>query len=140
MTMKFILTLFVAILPFQSYAQEKPREQNSSPALILYPEVYQIITLERTSDFKLSILERICMEHNLNLLAVEDELGIFIKHSDNKTYKKSKDAILESLSITLNNTATIINSQSYGREYLPSAYLKYIVPSNLNAKHHPNLF
>ena len=138
--MKFILAIFLATLSIQSYAQENPQQRNPSSSLILYPEIYQIITLERTSDFQLSILEKICEEHNLNLIAIEDELTIFIEHSNNKTYEKSKEAIVEHLNLLLQDTATIINTQSYGREYLPSAYLKYIIPSNRNTKHHPNPF
>lgn len=130
--MKFILTIFLAILSFHSYSQEKPQQRNPSSSLILYPEVYQIITLERTSDFQLSVLERICEEHHLNLIAVEDELSILIEHSNNQTYENSKEAILENVNSIFKNTATIKSTQSYGKEYLPSVYLRQTILKKFN--------
>ena len=135
-----MLVLCLVIVSFQNYAQEKPQHQNPSSVLILYPEVFQIITLNPSSDFQLSKLEKFCQENSLNFIAVKDELSIFIKHSNNKAYEKSKEAIVEHLRTILKDTATIKSTQSYGREYLPSAFLIFILPSNLNTKHHPNLF
>ena len=138
--MKLIFILFFAIVSLKSYSQEKPQVQTPSSVLILYPEVYQIITLERTSDFHLYQLQMICEEHQLDLITDDEEWSIFVQHPNYKIYEKSKETILENLNTIFKNTVSIKNTQCYGREYLPSAYLKYIIPSNLNAKHHPTPF
>jgi len=122
--MKLIFLFLLMPIYFVGHAQEMPA--GAKPAFILYPEVYQIITLDKGTDFQLSILENICLEQKISLIMLEEETSIMIAYPNSQYYEKNKEANLEKIKTQLENTSNIKNSKSYGREYLPSEYWKYI--------------
>jgi len=136
--MKYLFPIFLILSYASAYAQIDISPSKAPKGLILYPQIYQIITVEPVQDFQPSLLHS--LDYNLTVIDRDDTLEIFIEHDHYSTYQRTKESILNNLKNALNNSAAIINIQSYGREYLPSHYWKYASSSKTTLKAHPNRF
>jgi len=136
--MKFLFLILFTLFNGHTFAQIDLNPDKTPKGLILYPEIYQVITLEIMQDFQPSALQN--LDYNLTIIEGDNKLEIFIQHDYFSTFQKTKDMLLDNLKIALNSTAAIISNRSYGREYLPSHYWVYINSAKSLIKHHPTLF
>ena len=136
--MKYLLLIFLFLSAPQAFSQEETKSKNAPLGLIRYPEVYQIIELEPKKDFQVSSLDN--LPFKFNLIDDSNKLEVFIEYSEFSTFENLKEVLLENLKSALDNSASILNVHSFGKEYLPSRYWKYTSSAKTGIKPYPSQF
>lgn len=121
--MNYLFLILFMLFTAQTFVQEELKPDKAPFRLILYPEVYQVIILEPIQGIQLTSLNN--LPYNFSIIQETNKLEVIIEHSHYSTFEKTREALLENLTSILNGTAVILDSQTYGKEYLPSKYWEY---------------
>ena len=115
--MKYFLTLFFIFITVRAAGQDRV---SIEPVLILYPEIYQIISIEKEEEVPLLELLHFCNEFGMELHEEEGQLFIVKIYPSSLGLERGTLEINDKLSFQPGIQVKSI--QSYGREYLPSKY------------------
>ena len=112
--MKYFLTFFFIFLTVRAAGQN---QVSIEPVLILYPEIYQIISLEKEEEVPLMEIFQFCEEFGMELHEEEGQLFIAKIYPSSLGLERSTLEIKDKLS--LQPTIQVKSIQSYDKEYLP---------------------
>lgn len=115
--MKYFLTFFFIFITVRAAGQDRV---SIEPVLILYPEIYQIISIEKEEEVLLLNLLHFCNEFGMELHEEEGKLFMAKIYPSSLGLERSTLEIKDKLS--LQPGIQIKSIQSYGREYLPGKY------------------
>jgi len=116
--MKYFLTFFFIFLTVRAAGQN---QVSIEPVLILNPEIYQIISIEKKEEVPLLELLHFCDEFGMELHEEEGHLFMAKIYPSSLGLERNTLEIKNKLSL---QTGILVKSiQSYGREYLPGKYV-----------------
>lgn len=115
--MKFFLTFFFIFITVRAAGQN---QVSIEPVFILYPEIYQIISIEKEEEVPLVELLHFCNEFGMELYEEEGQLFIAKVYPSSLGLERNTLEIKDKLS--LKSGIQVKSIQSFGREYLPGKY------------------
>jgi hypothetical protein len=115
--MKYFITFFFIFLTVRAAGQN---QVSIEPVLILYPEIYQIISIEKEEEVPLLELLQFCNEFGMELHEEEGHLFMAKIYPSSLGLERNTLEIKDKLS--LQPGIQVKSIQTFGREYLPGKY------------------